>query len=71
MKSLASKKDDDLIILGKDIAQRMPQNEDKDEKWFCKPGWTHCSPGTGGGCCHPSHPYCCGNGVHCRPWGPC
>ena len=37
----------------------------------CYPGEIHCSPGTGGGCCPRHHPVCCGNGIHCRRYGPC
>ena len=37
----------------------------------CYPGEIHCSPGTGGGCCPRPHPVCCGNGIHCRRYGPC
>ena len=68
---MSSKKEDCFVMLGDDIASRCEENED--DKIFCKPGWIHCSPGTGGGCCPPRFPVCCGNGVHCRPMGsgPC
>ena len=79
-------KEDDLIILGDGIAQRRKGNDDDDNDDIddnddddnddddgsgCKPGWIHCAPGLGGGCCPSSHPVCCGNGIHCMPYGPC
>ena len=68
-----SKKQDDLIILGDGIAQRMEGNVDEKSKLYCKPGWIHCAPGVGGGCCHPSVPVCCfnGSGCECRKYRPC
>ena len=66
-------KEDDLIILGDGIAQRMEGNVDEKSKLYCKPGWIHCAPGVGGGCCHPSVPVCCfnGSGCECRKYRPC
>ena len=73
-------KEDDLIILGHGIAQRRKGNDDddnddndddNDDGSGCKPGWIHCAPGLGGGCCPSSHPVCCGNGNTCNTHGPC
>ena len=64
-----SKKQDDLIILGDGIAQRMEGNPD--EKMLCIPGGVRCSPALGGGCCPPMFPACCVDGIHCRKTGPC
>ena len=63
------KKLGDVVILGDGIAERMEENQD--EKMFCMPGWIHCSPALGGGCCPSMFPTCCGNGIHCRKTGPC
>ena len=52
------------------LVERMEETENKDGK-RCKPGQIHCSPGLGGGCCPRHHPVCCGNGAHCRKYGPC
>ena len=63
-----SKKQDDLIIFGDGIAQRMERrddDDDNDDEPGCKPGWIDC----GGGCCPPSWPVCCHNGIHCMPDG--
>ena len=62
-------KEDDLIILGDGIAQRMEGNPD--EKMFCIPGGVRCSPALGGGCCPPMLPVCCSDGFQCRKTGPC
>ena len=69
-------KEDDLIILGDGIAQRRKgndddDNDDDDDVPECEPGDIQCSPGLGGGCCHPSFPVCCGNGITCHTFGPC
>ena len=58
------------LMLGDEIVERMEETENKDGK-RCKPGQIHCSPGLGGGCCPRHHPVCCGNGAHCRKYGPC
>ena len=63
------KKLGDVVILGDGIAERMEENPD--EKILCMPGWIHCSPALGGGCCPSMFPTCCGNGIHCRKTGPC
>ena len=63
------KKLGDVVILGDGIAERMEENQD--EKDFCMPGYIHCSPALGGGCCPPMFPACCGDGIHCRKTGPC
>ena len=63
------KKLGDVVILGDGIAERMEENQD--EKDFCMPGYIHCSPALGGGCCPSMFPTCCGNGIHCRKTGPC
>ena len=52
-----------------ELAERMEENQD--EKGFCMPGYIHCSPALGGGCCPPMFPACCGDGIHCRKTGPC
>ena len=57
------------LMLGDEIVERMAETENKDGK-RCKPGQIHCSPGLGGGCCHPSHPVCCSNDGHCGKYGP-
>ena len=71
MSENAPKKQDDLVILGDGIAQRMEANIDEKSRWSSNPGWIHCAPGLGGGCCPRHHPVCCGNGAHCRKYGPC
>ena len=47
----------------------MEGDRDEKSKGSCN-GLIHCAPGLGGGCCHPSHPVCCGNDGHCGKYGP-
>ena len=56
---------------GSDSDERMAKECIKDGNRGCYPGEIHCSPGTGGGCCPAHRPVCCGNGYHCRKYGPC
>ena len=58
-----------MVILGDGIGWKNGRNQD--EKGFCMPGYIHCSPALGGGCCPPMFPACCGDGIHCRKTGPC
>ena len=65
--------DDDVVILGDGISQRMPENwNGTDERHRpCGRYYTWCAYGIGGGCCDRWHACCCRNGRHCRRHGPC
>ena len=72
------RKRDGSKILENGIAHRMEEmpeaNGNETLKWHtgtCCLGEIRCAPGSGGGCCPAMYPVCCGNGYHCRPYGPC
>ena len=51
--------------------ERSAQECKTNGKHSCYPGEISCAPGSGGGCCPGHKPVCCGNGWHCREYGPC